>query len=100
MIIIGPFFQSKTQSSKACNFFFFFFSFRGKNSGILAKRCLRVREIRERNEIKKYGKVVRVAAGEEDLRKRCGGLIRKIYSVAEPLSRFVEWIREACPPGF
>jgi len=29
-----------------------------------------------------------------------GELIRKIYSVAEPLSRFVEWIRGACPPGF
>lgn len=99
MIIIGPFFQSKNQSLKACNLIFFC-SFRRKNSGIVAKRCLRVREIRGRNEIKKYGKVVHVAAGEEDLRRRCGGLIRKIYSVAEPLSRFVEWIRGACPPGF
>lgn len=35
-----------------------------------------------------------------NLRRRRGGLIRKIYSVAEPLSRFVEWIRGACPPGF
>lgn len=68
MIIVGPFFQSKNQLLKASNSIYFFFS---RKEFFLAERCLRVREIRGWNEIKKYGKVVRVAAGEEDLRRRC-----------------------------